>query len=232
MKPFKVRDFRNKSFFLVDDVYLNGFAKILGPHAACVYFSLCRHADKTQYAFPSEKLIAEEFNMSERTVRSKISLLKKRNIIEVVRERSQDGKWLRNTYILLDKSEWRKPEATPASGPEATDDINQRQPLPLKDTHIIKDTHNITPISVVSFPLKKENKISDITPEILQEISDKYKVPLGFVQLELEKLINYCEATGRVYTNYTAALRNFVLKDMQRQIERPRKGGVIDATSI
>lgn len=144
-KPFIVRDFRKKQFFMVDDAYLNGYAKYLGAHASCVYLSLCRHADKKQSAYPSEESIALEFDMSVRTVRSKIKILKRYNLIRTIRERTKKGTWEHNIYYLIDKSEWIKPEATVAHGqPEANNSrnqrqitaFNQRQEMPPKDTHI------------------------------------------------------------------------------------------------
>ena len=44
--PIKVRDTRVKGYFIVNDQYLNGFAKHISPIASLVYFSLCRHADR------------------------------------------------------------------------------------------------------------------------------------------------------------------------------------------
>ena len=99
---------------------------------------------------------------------------------------------------------------------------NQVQLLHTKDTHTIKETN------------KKDiyTKITDITEKDLIEISEHYHVSLAFVKFQLEKLNNYCESKGRIYKNYKSALRNFVLGDMQREIQRPHKGGVIDATNI
>jgi len=37
---FEVRDFRNKHFLMVDDAYLNGYAKKLDVYATAVYLSL------------------------------------------------------------------------------------------------------------------------------------------------------------------------------------------------
>jgi hypothetical protein len=156
-RGFKVRDLRNKQFFVVDDVYLNGYARLLGAIASVVYFSLCRHADKDQSCFPSQKFIAEEFNIGQRTVRDKLRLLEECNIIKTAREKDNKGRWLNNTYILVDKSDWLSKEEVakklgvsdtedqrqplPVDCPEANDDTIQRQPLPHKDTHI-KETHN------------------------------------------------------------------------------------------
>ena len=141
---------------MVDDAYLNGYAKHLGPAKSVVYLSLCRHVDKDQYAFPSEELIAKEFNISVRTVASAIALLKKWNLISIKREKDKKGKWLRNTYYLLDKSEWKKPDdneshksphATDAHGyPHANNDKNPHakvhmQPLHTKVTHLEGNTY-------------------------------------------------------------------------------------------
>ena len=78
----------------------------------------------------------------------------------------------------------------------------------IKEELIKKETH------------KPYSNLKDILEEDLVEISNKYKVSLGFVKLQLEKLTNYCESKGKTYKNYKSALRNFVLGDMQKQIER------------
>ena len=67
---------------------------------------------------------------------------------------------------------------------------------------------------------KKYSSIKDITEEDMLEIASSYKVGLGFVKLQYEKMRNYCESKGKVYKNYKSALRNFVLGDMQRVVER------------
>ena len=202
---------------MLDDAYLNGYARILGAYATVVYLSLCRHADKEQSCFASQKLIAQEHNIGERTVRDKMRILEEWNIIKTDRVRGGDGKWLNNTYFLVDKDEWKKPEATVAYGsPEATDCNNQRQPLPHKETHI-KETH-INPLYIP--PLKKYSSIKDVTEKDFGEIAERYQVSLGFVKLQYETLVNYCESKGKVYKNYKSALRNFVLGDMKRMVER------------
>ena len=214
VRNFTVRDLRKKQFFMLDDIYLNGYARFLDAHTTVVYLSLCRHADKEQSCFASQKLIAQEHNIGERTVRDKIKLLEAWNIIRVERIRSDDGKWLNNTYFLVDKDEWKRPEATLACGqPEATDCSNQRQPLPHKETHT-KETHTSLIVK------QKFSSLKDINDSVIEEISLDYKVPLSFVKLELEKLRNYCEAKGKIYKNYKAALKKFVLDDAQKQVER------------
>lgn len=97
-----IRDLRRKTKFFVDDEYLNGYAKKCGTTATAVYLSLCRHADKKQKCYPSIKKIAEEHNISVRSVYRGLDILEKYNIIK----RKRAGKQLTNRYYLLDKSEW------------------------------------------------------------------------------------------------------------------------------
>jgi len=107
---YKIRDRRNKEWFQVDNEYLNGYGKIFGAVGTAIYVSLCRHANmETQQCFPSMKLIAEEFNLSEETVRKYIKLFEQSRVISI--ERSKDPETKRqnvNIYTLLDKSQWLK----------------------------------------------------------------------------------------------------------------------------
>lgn len=149
---FIVRDLRQKDHFTIDDAYLNGYAKTLGAYATLVYLSLCRHANfDTQRAFPSQKLIAEEHAISDRQVRREIEKLEFMKIVAIERNKKNDGTWLNNTYILLDKSQWKSPEDYQSYGyPEDYDDIVQRTTSPHKDSNKIKVTHITDPPSAVS----------------------------------------------------------------------------------
>jgi hypothetical protein len=101
-KSYKVRDLRKKSQFIIDDEYLNGYAKLVSPYATLAYLSLCRHADKKQVAFPSYAKIAEEFRISSESARKGIDELVALNIIN----KRRMGRRLCNEYTLIDKSEW------------------------------------------------------------------------------------------------------------------------------
>lgn len=82
---------------------------------------------------------------------------------------------------------------------------------------------------------KKRTQIEEITTEDMVEIANQYKVSLGFVQFEYESLVNYCEAKGRRYKNYKAALKNFVLRHMRQTAERRTEGNVrptVDARGL
>lgn len=102
----RVIDNRRKEKFMVDDEYLNGQAKLCGWQGTIVYNSLCRHANKSQESFPSIALMAEQHGVSRPTIMKGIDNLERRKVIQVKKKRTKDGKWLNNTYILTDKSEW------------------------------------------------------------------------------------------------------------------------------
>jgi len=99
-----VRDLRKKEKFVIDDEYLNGYAKICGIYATGVYVSLSRHVDKNQKAFPSIRRMAEELAVSESSIKRGLKKLEEHRIIL----RQRKGKMLTNRYYLLDKSEWSK----------------------------------------------------------------------------------------------------------------------------
>jgi len=66
--------------------------------------------------------------------------------------------------------------------------------------------------------IQKSEKIrgirrEDLTDTVLQEIAKKYKTSLSFVKSKLEDLDNYTKAHGKKYSDYGAALSNFVKKD-------------------
>lgn len=148
-KTFKVRDLRKKEQFIIDDSYLNGYAKIFGPSGTAVYLSLCRRANKDQFCFPSEKTIAEDHNITDRTVRTYIKRLVEARILRIERERSESGKWRHNVYYLLDKSEWKTPEEIISFGrqrksktqPAENNDASHRKQIPPKESHS-KDAHD------------------------------------------------------------------------------------------
>ena len=116
-KERRIIDQRNKEKFQMDDMYLNGYARHCGIYATGVYVSLCRHANRDQYCFPSFRLIAEELAVSEKSVQRAVAVLVEWNIIELIRSKKPDGTWQNNRYILLDKSIWKaKPQVPGAVG--------------------------------------------------------------------------------------------------------------------
>ena len=144
----KIRDLRKKEKYQVDDAYLNGFARICGWQATLVYNSLCRHADRDQYSFPSIEQMSRQHGVSRPTIIKGVSALAEHNLIVVTKKRSGKGRFINNGYVLLDRSQWTK-NLQKASEKSKTqvNDVDMDQPrvqvndVDCKDTHIIKDTH-------------------------------------------------------------------------------------------
>lgn len=104
--PFKVRDKRKDSRYYIDNEFLNGYAKYVGWQGQVVYMALCRHS-REEKCFPSQKHLAIELGISERSVREGLRGLKDWNIVGVHRR----GRTQSNEYWLLDRTEWKnKPD--------------------------------------------------------------------------------------------------------------------------
>ena len=157
----RVIDKRVKEKFMMDDLYLNGQARVCGWQATLVYLSLCRHANISQESFPSIKLMAEELDISRPTVIKGLSNLEKYNVIEIKKSRGKSGKWLNNVYVLIDKSEWKNYQVihdntdnqvndvdmAPSQRQnmtESTLDQNQVNDVDTKETHIRKHMYKET----------------------------------------------------------------------------------------
>lgn len=112
-EKIKTRDLRRKDKFQVDDLYLNGYAKLCGIYATGAYCSLCRHANySTQECWPSIEKISEELSISRPSVLKGIKSLERWGIIRILKEKDEKTKRQKNNiYLLVDKSEWKpKPE--------------------------------------------------------------------------------------------------------------------------
>lgn len=173
MNKIRVVDKRSKEKFIVDDEYLNGYAKLCGWQGTIVYISLCRHAGKDQTCFPSIDLMAEELAVDRKTIMKGIDTLIKWNVIGKDRIRNDRGTWKNNSYILFDKSLWRpKPSPSQGHGPSPSQGLIQVPVEDSKETHI-KETHIPAKIKKAvltvrrnSLTLGKEYPDADILKEL------------------------------------------------------------------
>lgn len=103
-KELQLNDNRRHSFFIVDDIFIDKFARKIGVYATAVYVSLCRHTNSDQMCFPSIVHIADQHGITTRSVIRALNILEQWNIISVDRVKGQS-----NIYKLLDKSKWKEP---------------------------------------------------------------------------------------------------------------------------
>lgn len=189
-----------------------------------VYSIMKRIAGEEGTCFASHQTIAERIKISRPTVSKTIKKLLKRGWIKEVGIKPAKTHPVKE-YQIIDL--WKE-------NVEFYRKIRQPQNLSLKDTSttepLICKPQNIeediyrrrnTP-SIVS---PKYSSLKDIQETDLVEISEKYKVPLGFVKLTLEKMTNWIEAKGKTYKNYKRALMNWVLSEAQRSVERRQQNG-------
>jgi len=102
-KNFVVRDLRGKERFVVDNKFLDNYARFVGVYAVGVYSSLCRHANKQQKMWPSIKKLCEELNVGKNKIIESIKYLEFWNII--VKKRI--GLKCTNRYFLIKKTDWK-----------------------------------------------------------------------------------------------------------------------------
>jgi len=174
----RIIDKRIKEKFMMDDAYLNGQAKICGWQATLVYTSLCRHASASQESFPSIKLMSEELKVDRKTIIKGLRSLEKHSVIAIRKSRTKGGKWLNNTYVLLDKSGWIKTEIFSqvddkdmVKSSSVVDDIHLAKSLSshsqvdAKDTKEtqLKETHN------------KETQLAATPPQAINNLLEFFK---------------------------------------------------------
>ena len=70
---------------------------------------------------------------------------------------------------------------------------------------------------------KKYSSLKNIDLLVMEEISNKYHVPLSFVQSKFDDMSNWLMAKGKSYRNYKAALMNWVKTDALKIMEKERQ---------
>jgi len=195
---FKVRDLRKKDQFKIDDKYLNGYARVCKPIATAIYSSLCRHAEfHSQKAFPSQKLMAYQHDISIKSVRRAIKKLEEYNIITIGKER-RNGKFMNYVYTLLDKSEWttigqKRPMVEPVDK-STTRQKTIEVKVPTKDNKVSKDNKYKNKDNKERTPAQEMREFLEGKEEF-QELADfitnKTGIQRNVVIMELRKFGSY-----------------------------------------
>jgi len=105
--------------------------------------------------------------------------------------------------------------------------------VPIKDRNIPVQVLDIPPqgntINNIQKTITKDNlqkkysSIKNIDLSVIQEIAEKYGVPVAFVQSKLDDMVNWMAAKGKTYKNYKAALMNWVKSDALKIIQKERQ---------
>ena len=227
-----------KYFTIVPNYVLNHSSAI----DQALYLQMKRVAGEDGLCFITQKHLCKKLGIGKDKLRASLQYLIKHEWIEFVGTTESKTRPI-NTYKIndiwnLNAEFYREKKISPKSALSFNEKDKARKTID-KTCISPKIRPETDPIrrTLLRRTIKKNTKYSslkDIQESDLIEISQKYKVSLGFVKLKLETLKNYCEAKGRRYKNYKSALRNFVLGDMQKQVERRQddtKRG-IDARNI
>ena len=218
MKEVKLRDLRQKEKYIVDDSYLNGYAKFCGWQATLVYNSLCRHANKDQYSFPSIKLMTEQHGVGRNTIIKGIKSLESWNIIAVNRlnhkskiDRTNQGMWKANGYTLLDKSQW---EPSPSKGQRPSPSQDTPSPSQEPDLVLLEDTKETHSKETHS---KERGRF---TPPSLEEVS-LYCLERGN-KIDAQGFIDFYASKGWLIgknkmKDWRAAVRTWESRDKQNK---------------
>jgi hypothetical protein len=137
---FEKRNIYTGGHFVMDDVYIDHYAKLCGAYATCVYMGLCRYADRiTQSCSPRIGLLADRLRISTRQVIRVLKILEDYNIIRIERTPGEVSK-----YVLIDSKYWkqidacRKPVSHRHQCPADTP-LCQSDTTPLTDRHLTPD---------------------------------------------------------------------------------------------
>ena len=101
----KLRDGRKPGWFWADNRIIDEYGARIGANGIAVYVCLARHASTSRTAFPSFTMLATKIGMHRRTVIRVVRILIELGLIEVSRQADKSGRYLANTYRLLDPPE-------------------------------------------------------------------------------------------------------------------------------
>lgn len=206
--PIEVRDLRKKRFFVMDNEYLNGYAKICGWQATLVYLSLCRHADREQVSFPSINLIAEENGISRNTVMKGLRALVTHSIIRVEKRRTEKQTYANNVYVLVDKRYWKKDQVSEKDMVSQVPVVTKPSPSRDKNQVPVEDSNNTHINNTHIRERARTQKNKKVTQAYLEELQQIYsKIDVSF---EWEKARDWKAARGKSYKDERAFFRNWL----------------------
>lgn len=191
--------------------------------AQLLYFHLCLRADDDGIveAYPIIRLLGTAPDACQLLLEKKFVKQLNEDQVIVITD------WLEHNTIRADRkvdsiykhllpSDVKTIEAKPRSdvenntkriGGQSTDGISK---VKLGKVKIIKKD------AVLEKPQASMNYLKNIPEDDLKEIGKKYSVSRSCILARAEDVIDYCEAKGKTYKDYKAALRNFIKSHLER----------------
>ena len=105
-ETFQVVDERDFGVFFMPDKFVDKMLRLIGSNGLRVYTIMRRHNGENDEGQVSHKELAKLSGVSEGSIKRGVKILKERRLIEVIKERDENGKFLYNRYIFLKESVW------------------------------------------------------------------------------------------------------------------------------
>lgn len=190
--------------------FVDQYASVVGVYGIGIYLVICRYINnKTEKSFPSKKRIASILGISERTVGNYLKVLVRLNFIKIEKERTLSGKFLHNTYKVIDRSEWVSPWARKG---KTHGNVMPNKNTNNKKTNNYSNSNKLIPVKEFSPKTREEYLCKEIALEagykdINLILSFFKKYGLGVIE---EARGRYKEQSIRTGAYFTGILKNVV----------------------
>lgn len=235
---FKDKTNDRKYFTIVPNYVLNHSDAI----TKALYLDIKRAAGENGLSFMTEETMCKKNGIGEKRLHKALKYLLAHKWIEFVGmtpSKTRPIKTYKVNDIWKKNIEFYNNKKIPSESRVSKDTHQEEQDTRQKQDKILVKSGGIRRII-----LKRTNKKNvrkkysspkDITPEDLVEISERYRLPLPFVKLQFEKMINWLEAKGKRYKNNKRGLMNWVLREAESRVERRQlddRKTAIDASGL
>lgn len=210
--------------FIVDDVVLNGYGKMLGPYGIAFYIALCRHANMSnQQCWPSQETIAEKTGMSRMQVNRMANLCEE---IGLIARETIPGKYTIYTLLEPKYKHWEdNPKSCNYQLPVTPSDIPVTDSYTTSNSQLHKGTKEGTKEGTKyiyselleywnSFGIVKHKSITEpIRVKIRAKLKEKYTID------EIKQAIkNYAEILegNQYYFKYKWTLKDFLQRGFEK----------------
>jgi hypothetical protein len=99
--PSRLRDLRRRDWFWIDNVFIEQYARSIGPIGVTLYVTLARFAGRRSEAFPSLRYLESLLGISRPSLVKYLNILEEHGLIRITPRTSKEGDNTSNLYELL-----------------------------------------------------------------------------------------------------------------------------------
>ena len=176
-----------------------------------VFMWLCSHADETGLCWPSISTLAKLCRVCPNTVKDRIRKLEQIGLLQKTPRKKDNSKENDTNLYQVIEDNWM-PHATNKSIYALRESADNR---PMDQQLASNSNQNeLNPNNSIYRDMYPKTKsplyLKNIPKKDMTELTDKYSVNEIFIRDRAEDVIDYCQAKGKRYSDYKAALRNFI----------------------